>query len=191
MRFVGIDPATTTGFVALDEQGNVLEVLSIRGEGKTQKGGITTEQLISLENQLFRLVRPGDEICIESPAFGTQNGVSTGMIHGGIRTMIARKGLAFNLVNPTSTKKYVGVTGWVGEAGKKRRLKDGEKKAAVKAAVLEHWNWTHKSHDVIDAYIIARIALNLYRCREFVMMLDVQPYQRDVIGDILGEKVAK
>lgn len=39
MRFVGIDPATTTGFVALDEEGNVLVETDVRGEGKVVPGG--------------------------------------------------------------------------------------------------------------------------------------------------------
>jgi crossover junction endodeoxyribonuclease RuvC len=137
------------------------------------------------------LLQPGDEIVVESHAFGTQNGVSTGMIHGGIRTMIARKGLAFNLVNPTNTKKFVAVTGWTGEKGNKRRLKDKEKKGAMKTAVWEHFGWTHKSHDVVDAYVIARIALNVYRYRELLVPLDVQDYQEQVVRDILGEGAAR
>lgn len=187
MRFVGIDPATNTGFVALDEQGNVLAAHSIQGEGKTVKGGITTEKLVSLENQVFRLLLPGDEIAVEDTAFRTPNAVTTGMIHGGIRTMIYRKGMTFNLVNPGHTKKFVAVTGWTGEVGSKRRLEGVEKKKAMAAAVRKHWGFTHKSHDVVDAYIIARIALNLYRCREFMLMYDTLPYQREVIESILGE----
>lgn len=184
-RFIGIDPATNTGMVGLDELGNVLFAESIRGKGKAVKGGISAEQLVSLENQVFQLLELGDEIVLEDTAFGTQNGVSTGMIHGGIRTMIFRKGLVPNLVNPTGTKKYVGVTGWKGEKGSKERLKDKEKKEAVKAAVLEHFNWTHKSHDVIDAYIMAQIALYLYKKRELLPCPRLTSYQLEVIASIL------
>ena len=99
--------------------------------------------------------------------------------------MIHRKKLAFNSCNPSWTKKYVGVTGWIGETGNKRRLKDGEKKEAIKAAVKEHFGYTHKSDNVVDAYIIARIALNLYRRREYLPLLDTVAYQREVIDDIL------
>ncbi len=187
-RFVGIDPATNTGFVAIDEKANVLVAESVKGNGPKVKGGITVEQLVSLENQVFKLLKPKDEIVIEDTAFGTQNGVSTGMIHGGIRSMIHRKGLGFNLVNPTDTKKFVAVTGWTGEPGNKRRLKDKEKKEAMAAAVKEHFGFTHKSHDVVDAYIIARISLNLYRCREFMPMIDTLPYQLEVIEKILGKR---
>ncbi|WP_201319081.1 hypothetical protein [Paenibacillus sp. EPM92] len=188
MRFVGIDPATKTGFCALDERGNVLVEKELIGEGKKEPGGISIEQLVSLEDSLYKHLKPGDEIVIEQPAMGTQKGVTTGMIHGGLRSMIHRKGLAFNDCNPNWTKKYVGVTGWVGEPGNKRRLKDKEKKAAVKASVLEHFGYTHKSDNVVDAYIIARIALNLYRCREFMPLLDLLPYQLEVVQDILNPK---
>jgi crossover junction endodeoxyribonuclease RuvC len=190
VRFVGLDPATTTGFVALDEQGKVLIAESIKGKGTKVKGGITTEQLVSLENQIYRLLQTGDEIAMEDTAFGTQNGITTGMIHGGIRSMIYRKKLVPNMVNPTATKKYVNVTGWKGENGKKVRLTAKEKKDAVKTAVYEHFGFEHKSHDVIDAYVMAQIALNLYKCREFIPLLEMQPYQVEVIESILQKREA-
>lgn len=185
MRFVGIDPATVTGFVALDENGEVLVAEPIKGKGKTVIGGITAEQLVSLENQLFNLLLPNDEIILEDIAKGTQMGVSTGMIHGGIRTMIHRRGLIPNLVNPMWTKKYVGVTGWKGEKGSKELMKGSEKKEAVRVAVIEHFNWTHKSHDVIDAYIMAQIALYLYKKRELLPCPKLASYQLEVIESIL------
>lgn len=190
LRFLGIDPATRTGVVALDGAGNVVLEVELKGVGRTEKGGITIEQLVSLENQLFKLLLPGDEIVIEQAAAGTQKGITTGMIHGGLRSMIHRKGLAFNEVNPLSTKKYVGVTGWTGESGSKRRLKDKEKKEAVAAAVLEHFGYTHKSDNVVDAYIIARIAWNLYRRRELRQEMDRQPYQLEVVRGILDKREA-
>lgn len=190
-RYVGIDPATNTGVVALDEKADVLVAESIRGIGKKEPGGISTEQLVSLEDQLFRLLATGDEIVLEDAAFGTQNGVSTGMIHGGIRTMIHRRGLIPNLVNPNWTKKYVGVSGWKGDKGSKVRLKDKEKKEAVKVAVLEHFGFEHKSHDVVDAYIIARISLNLSLYRDLKPLIDNAPYQIEVIRDILDKREAK
>lgn len=187
MRFVGVDPATKTGVVILDEQGNVIFENELKGEGRKIKGGISTEQLVSLENQFYKIIKPADEISIEQPAMGTQMGVTTGMIHGGLRSMIFRKGLAFWDVNPAWTKKYVKVTGWVVENGKKRRFKDNEKKKAMKDATLEHFGYTHKSDNVVDAYIIARIALNLYLMREYKPLLDTQTYQVEVLESILNK----
>jgi crossover junction endodeoxyribonuclease RuvC len=187
MRFVGIDPATTTGVVALDIEGNVLLQTAIRGKGPKIPGGITTPQLVSLQNQLYQLLQPGDEILKEDAAPGTQKGITTGMIHGNLRTIIHRKGLGFNLIMPNAVKKYVAVTGWTGEPGSKRRLKDKEKKEAMAEAVKSHFGYTHPSNDVVDAYIIARISLNLYRMREYMPLLDTQPYQIEVIESILNK----
>lgn len=181
MRLVGIDPATKTGFVALDLHGNVLVEKELKGESK-----FDIERLVELEDEVYRHLRKEDEIVIEGTPFDTQKAITAGMIHGGLRTMIVRKSLSFNEAAPNAVKKFVGVTGWVGEPGSKRRLKDKEKKEAMKAACLEHFGYTHKSDNVVDAYVIARIALNLYRCREFMPMIDVQPYQLEVINSILN-----
>jgi crossover junction endodeoxyribonuclease RuvC len=185
LRFIGIDPATVTGFVALDENGEVLVAESIKGKGKAVKGGISDEQRVSLENQLYNMLLPGDDIILEDAAVGTQKGITTGMIHGSLRSMIFRRGLIPNIVSPNAVKKYVGVSGWKGEKGAKVRLKDDEKKEAVKAAVIEHFNWTHKSHDVIDAYIMAQIALYLYKNRELLPCPNLTSYQIEVIESIL------
>lgn len=188
MRFCGVDPATRTGFVALNERGEVLVEVELKGVGEKGKGNeITIPQLVDLENKLYRILEPGDEILIEQAAAGTQKGITTGMIHGGLRGMICRRNLSYNEINPLHTKKYVGVTGWKGEVGSKVRLKDKEKKAAVKAAALELFGYTHKSDNVIDAYIIARASLNLYLLREYKPLLDNWPQQLEVIQAILAK----
>ncbi|ASA22027.1 hypothetical protein [Paenibacillus donghaensis] len=187
MRFVGIDPATTTGFVALDEEGNVLVEIAVTGEGKAPKGGITTGKLVSLENKFYTLLKPEDKIAIEQPAYGTQTAVTAGMIHGGLRTMIYRKGLLEYIdVNPARTKKYVAVESWTGQKGSMRRLDSEEQKEAVKAAALEHFGYTHPVHDVIDAYIIARISLAVYKVRNGGSLELYTSYQQEVIRDIIS-----
>ncbi len=182
MRFVGIDPATTTGFVALDTDANVLVAKDLKGKGN---GALDVNQLVSLENLIYQHIQRFDEIMLEDVAPGTQRGITTGMIHGGIRTMIHRKNLTFNTLSPNSVKKFVGVTGWKGEIGKKVRLTGKEKKEAMKAACLEHFGFTHKSDNVVDAYIIARIALNVYLSRELKPMIDTKSYQIEVVESIL------
>jgi crossover junction endodeoxyribonuclease RuvC len=188
MRFVGIDPATTTGIVILDEQGDAFLAKAIRGKGKAVPGGITTEQLVSLENQIYKILEPNDEIVKEGAAPGTQKAITTGKIHGGIETIIFRKGLVPNAVAPNAVKKFVGVTGFKNGAGKKVRLSQKESKEAMKQGVLDHFGWTHDSHDVIDAYVMAQIALNLYKSREFIPLMELQPYQVEVIDSILQKR---
>ncbi|MGN7359968.1 hypothetical protein ACTHPF_26685 [Paenibacillus sp. SAF-054] len=182
MRFVGIDPATKTGFVALDEQGNVLVEIEVIGAGKKMTGGLTTEQLVSLENQVYKLLKPGDIIAIEQPAMGTQAGVTTGMIHGGLRSMIYRKGLKYIEVNPQRTKKFVNVG----------RVPSTEKKKAMAAAAREHFGYENPSDNVTDAFIIAKIAQAVFKVRQG----EAQPasyriYQGEVITAIIDPKEAK
>lgn len=182
MRFVGIDPATKTGFVALDDEGNVLVEAEVIGAGKKMKGGLTTAQLVSLENQIYKLLKPGDIIAIEQPAMGTQSGVTTGMIHGGLRSMIYRKGLNFIDVNPQRTKKFVNVG----------RVPSNEKKKVMADAALEHFGYKHPSDNVTDAYIIAKIAEAVYRVRDGLTTLaSYRMYQGEVITSIVNPTAAK
>lgn len=187
MRHVGVDPAKTTGFVALDEYGNVLVEIDVHGDGKRVPGGISIGMLVSLENKFYGLLRPDDKIAIEQPAYGTQTAVTAGMIHGGLRTMMFRKGFTeFIEVNPARTKKFVNVESWTGEKGKKRRLNSEEQKAAVKAGALAHFGYTHPVHDVIDAYIIAKISLAVYSVRNGGSLDIYTSYQQEVIRDIIS-----
>lgn len=177
MRFVGIDPATTTGFVALDEEGNVLVETDVRGVGKVVEGGISTSMLVSLENKIYGLLKPGDIIAIEQPAMGTQKGITTGMIHGGLRSMIYRKDLEFIDVNPQRTKGYV---------NRNQRVPKKEKKKHVAAGVLEHFGYEHKSDNVTDAYIIAKIAQAVYSVKNGGKPDIYTSYQQRIIKAIIS-----
>jgi crossover junction endodeoxyribonuclease RuvC len=186
MRFLGIDPATTTGFVALDAEGNVLVEEDLRETGKTVPGGISEEQLANLGHSLYNHLQPDDVAVMENAAPGTQRGITTGMIHGVLRYMIHRRKIKPVFLMPNTVKKYVGVTGWIVESGKKRRLEGPEKKAHVAAAVLEHFGYSHKSDNVIDAYIMAKIAEAVYRVRNGQELNSYKPYQQEVIQAIIS-----
>ncbi len=187
MRIVGIDPATNTGIVILDADGNPIIETVLRGKGKSAPGGITQEQRVSLENQLYRLLQPGDEIMKEGIAYGTERMVTTAKIHGGIESMITRKGLTFDEVAPDAVKKFVNVATWVGEPGSKVRLKGKAKKDAVAAAAFEHFGYSNPLHDVVDAYIIAKIGEAVYRVRNGMARLDDFEliYQREVVWSVI------
>ncbi|MBU5672692.1 hypothetical protein [Paenibacillus brevis] len=187
MRFVGVDPATTTGVVILDADGNPILETVIKGKGKSAPGGITQEQRVSLENQLYKILQPGDQVMKEGIANGSQMLITTAKIHGGIESMITRKGLEFDEIAPLAVKKFVNVASWVGEPGKKALLKGKDKKQAVAAAALEHFGYQHISNDVVDAYIIAKIAEAVYQVRNKVKILEDFDliYQREVIWSII------
>ncbi|RUT48554.1 hypothetical protein EJP82_01015 [Paenibacillus anaericanus] len=187
MRFVGIDPATETGVVALDEDGDPELETSIIGKGEKKPGGITLEQRISLENQLFRLLMPDDEVLKEGIANGSQMLITTAQIHGGLEGMIARKNLTFDKVQPLAVKKYVGVTGYKIIDGKKVRLEgEKEKKAAMAAGALKHFEYSHPNNNVVDAYIIAKICEAVYRVRRGKQLSDYPKYQQEVIDSIIN-----
>ncbi|MFC7559936.1 hypothetical protein ACFQY3_14785 [Paenibacillus farraposensis] len=137
MRFVGIDPATTTGVVALDIEGNVLVEKLLRGKGRDVPGGITPEQKVSLENQLFQLLQPGDVIVKEGIANRTPKLITTSKIHGALEGMITRKKLSFDEAAPNAVKKFVAVTGWKGQQGSKERLKGTKEKSSYGGCSIE------------------------------------------------------
>ncbi len=53
------------------------------------------------------------------------------------------------------------------------------------AAALKYFGYSHKSDNVVDAYIIARICLNIYLMRNHKPLLDNERIQREVVQDII------
>ncbi|APC48972.1 hypothetical protein BME96_12560 [Virgibacillus halodenitrificans] len=157
MRFIGIDPASKTGFVALDEDGNVLRAKELTGIGDKDP-----KRMITLINDIVAHLQPQDVISIEGFPFSTQKAMFAGGLHHGIRNELYKRKLKYYEVAPNAVKKFVNVTGWEGEPGSKKRLKGAAKKRAVMNAVEKHFGFTHPSDNVVDAYILAEIARSLY-----------------------------
>lgn len=156
MRFVGIDPSTKTGFVALDKDGQVSRAKEIQGIGK--KDPI---RMITLIDDIMQHVQKDDFIVIEGFGFASQQAIQSGGIGWGVRMALARRGYKYIEVAPNALKKFVGASGWKGETGNKTRLKGKEKKLEVMNAVSEHFDFIHKSDNVVDAYVLAQIARSL------------------------------
>ncbi|CAM5794693.1 hypothetical protein [Brevibacillus borstelensis] len=178
MRFVGIDPSTKTGFVALDEQGNVLRAKELTGVG-----AVDPKRMVSLIDEIVDHLRPNDVVCIEGFAFGAQGqGVDFqyGLGHG-IRMALYRRGRQYIEVNPTSVKKFA--TG-----------KGNTKKDEMVLPIFKRWGFEHPSDNVRDAYVLAQIALAL----KGDMALKLTKEQIEVLNAILNppekkkrKKVAK
>ncbi|GIO03444.1 hypothetical protein NW801_13465 [Brevibacillus laterosporus] len=158
MRFVGIDPSTKTGFVALDEQGKVLRAKEITGAGSKDPYRMRT-----MIEDLMCHIHPCDLICIEGFGYASQQAIQNGGIGWGIRMALDKLGIDYKDIAPNTVKSFVGVTGWTGEKGSKVRLQGKAKKDAVAVAVEEMFGYIHPSDNVIDAYVLARIALHQYR----------------------------
>lgn len=142
MRFVGIDPSTKTGFVALDEQGNVLVEKEIEGKGKQDP-----ERIASLVDNIMREIDADDIICIEGFSYGSKGkGVSFQYGLGYmIRDRLFRKNIEYTDVTPSAVKKFA--TG-----------KGNAKKDAMAVPIYKRWGFEHNSDNVRDAYVLAQIA---------------------------------
>jgi crossover junction endodeoxyribonuclease RuvC len=189
MRFVGIDPSTKTGFVALDEQGNVIREKELKGLGSEDPKRMST-----LIDEVIAHVKAGDVICIEGFPYDTQRAMFAGGLHWGIRNELFKSGLPYLEVAPNAVKKFVKVSGWTGEVGSKKRLTGPQKKRAVMNAVYEHYGFEHKSDNVVDAYILAKIAYESYVKKQDVGLHILPSYQEEVIQSLLSppeEKKAK
>ncbi|MED4163559.1 hypothetical protein [Halalkalibacterium halodurans] len=177
-RFVGIDPSTKTGFVALDSDGNVLRAKEITGVGDKDP-----KRMRTMIVDIVQHIQKGDAISIEGFGYASQQAVQNGGIGWGIRMALEGRSYQYTEVAPNALKKFVNVTGWTGEPGNKKRLSSREKKTAVMRAVADHFGFTHKSDNVVDAYVLAQIS----RCIA-LNLSDLEPYQQEVIETILSPK---
>lgn len=161
IRFVGIDPSTKTGFVALDESGNVQVAKEITGIGKHDP-----KRMITLIDSLVRHVRANDFIVIENFGFATQQGVMLGGFGWGIRMALMRYGLQYIEVAPGQLKKFATGNGRT-------------KKEEMIEPIEKEWGFTHKSDNVLDAYVLAQIGRSIYKKQV------KHNYQKEVIDRVL------
>lgn len=184
VRFIGIDPSTKTGFVALGKSGEVLRAKELTGVGSEDP-----RRMVTLIQEVMLHIQPGDIICIEGFPYDTQRAMFAGGLHHGIRNELFKRKMPYRDVAPNAVKKFVNVTGWEGEVGNKRRLKGPEKKRAVMAAVREHFNFEHKSDNVVDAYILAVIAREIWLSS--TMLRPLPKHQEEVIHKVMNPEDKK
>lgn len=162
MRFVGLDPSTKTGFVALDENGQTLRAKELTGVGNKDP-----KRMITLIDEIVRHIEPDDFIVIEGFGFSTTQGIMLGGIGWGIRMNLVRCGLKYIEAAPAAVKKFS--TG-----------KGNAKKDAMAVPIFKKWGFEHSSDNVRDAYVLAQIAKSLYTKK-----VDYD-YQADVIKTIIN-----
>lgn len=164
MRFVGIDPSTKTGFVALDEDGSVIRAKELTGIGNKDP-----MRMVSLIDDIMAHIRRDDVVCIEGFAFGAKGqGVAFqyGLGHG-IRNALFIRGILPAIVTPAQLKKFA--TG-----------KGNTKKDAMAVPIYKHWGFDHSSDNVRDAFVLAQIA------RSLITGQVKTAYQADVYKAILN-----
>ncbi len=175
MRYIGLDPSTRTGFVALDEDGQVIKQLELKGQGNKDP-----YRMITLIDEIIYHIHKDDFVVVEGFGFASQQAVLNGGIGWSIRMALARRGIEYVEVAPNALKKYVGVSGWEGEAGNKKRLQGVEKKKAVMNAVESHFGFKNSNDNINDAYVLAQIgrALKLRKVQHL--------YQKEVLETIMN-----
>lgn len=177
-RFVGIDPSTQTGFVALDEHGKVVRAKELTGVGSQDP-----RRMVTLIDEIMAHLGPDDVVCIESPAMHAQGravGFMWGLAHG-VRTAMFRRGWKYIDVSPSQVKKFA--TG-----------KGNAKKDDMVLPIYKRWGFEHPSDNVRDAFVLAHIA-RAVNDAEYSDSLKVEtlgelsdrypPYQLEVINAIL------
>jgi crossover junction endodeoxyribonuclease RuvC len=140
-RFVGIDPSTKTGFVALDEHGNVLKAKELTGVGSHDP-----KRMVTLIDEIMDHLQQGDVIGIESPA-NHATGSYVGQMFGiawGIRMALFRRGWIYKDITPSQVKKFA--TG-----------KGNTKKDEMVLPIYRKWGFEHRSDNVRDAFVLAQI----------------------------------
>lgn len=166
MLYIGIDPSTKTGLVALDKDGQVVyaKELTMPGKDPARMSGL----LDLIHYDVMRLnYKDNIKIAIEGFGFASQQGFLLGGIGWGIRCNLHNMGLTYIDVAPTSLKKFVGGKG-------------NAKKDQVRLEVYKRWGYEHKSDNVVDAYVLAQIA------RYIGEGLTLTKFQDEVVRTILA-----
>lgn len=145
IRFIGIDPSTKTGFVALDKGGHILMAEEVTGQGNKDP-----KRMVTLVDNLMQRITKNDIICIEGFSYGSRgSGVDFqfGLGHA-IRNAMFTSGIEFTVVAPSQLKKFA--------TGKGNTAKEN-----MILPIYKRWGFENESDNVRDAYVLAQIARSL------------------------------
>lgn len=152
MKAMGIDPSTRTGLVRLDVEpdrfNNCSLVSSMVVEFPHEKGIHRLRLIADAVQEKLEAWQP-DVVVIEGYGFANKFTLSL-MVEIGclIRMKLYERGTPWYIAPPSVLKKYATGHG-------------NSKKSQVAAAVRERWGFDSPSNDVVDAYVLAQIALEL------------------------------
>jgi crossover junction endodeoxyribonuclease RuvC len=147
---VGLDLSLTgTGMVIIDRE-NLEDNKGFKfsaGEAKAEIGSRIDDLWRKISKVLPKDPR-NTKIFIEGAAFGASfNTFTLGELNGGIKFKLSEAGYTYQTVAPTSLKKYA--TG-----------KGVAEKSYVSACVALKWNFISPSNDIVDAFVLARMAFD-------------------------------
>lgn len=166
IRFVGIDPSTKTGFVVLDENGEVLVEEEIRATATKDPA-----RMIGIARQVKAYLQPNDKVVIEGFAYGAK-GKAVDFQYGLgwlIRAMLHIEKFGYSDATPSQVKKFASNKG-------------NAKKEDLVLPLYKKWNYEHHSDNVRDALIMAKMAYYMYNPEGLLS------YEQDVLSKMVKPK---
>lgn len=165
MRYVGIDPSTKLGFVALNEDGSVDEATEIQTDIKDDP-----QRFIQLANKVLGRLKKNDSVAIEGFSYGSKGrGVSIQYgIGWEIRSELVKREFTYQVVPPSSLKKFA--------TGKGNCSKD-----ALVLPIFKRWGFEHDSDNVRDAFVLAKIGQALSE------NIELTKYQKEALKKVTEE----
>ncbi|MFD0682396.1 MULTISPECIES: hypothetical protein [unclassified Paenibacillus] len=161
-NYVGLDTSTKTGFVRIDEEGEIWAAEEIEVPGKDPT------RMANLIDKVIGRINDDDVICIEDFAYAQANRMAMlGGIGWGVRLGLWHRGINYTEVSTGQLKNYAGCKGNVG-------------KPELIIPIFELWGFKNSSDNVRDAFILAQIARGMHES------LKLKPFQRDVIKKLRG-----
>ena len=152
--YLGLDPATTTGYAVVDPEGNVELSGTIRAPKQYKKELAWIWQTIDLDLTLKghfgRSVSDKFSAAAIETVFSRINPKTTIMLAElgmAWKTSLLRLEVPIYLVNNKQLKKFVGVSG-----------KDNSKKEKLRAKVKELYGFEAKTSDEVEGFVLAQIA---------------------------------
>lgn len=167
MKYIGIDPSTKTGFVVLDESGQVVEAKEIN------KPGIDPARMYfminTIINEVLKHKNSKVELAIEGFGYASQQAIQLGGIGWGIRMKLFENDIDYIEVAPAQLKKFTGAKG-------------NAKKDILAVEIFKRWGFESKSDNIRDAYVLAQIA------RAINNKTNITKFQIEVLETISKDK---
>jgi crossover junction endodeoxyribonuclease RuvC len=141
--YIGIDLSSKTGFISLDEAGNIKKACEIKSDN------LGVRRMIDIINQITDKIKRHDVITIENFSFSSKGRAvdfQFGLGHG-LRMELYRADTKYHLVAPAQLKLFSGAKG-------------NANKIAVGVNVSKRWGFEpiNNNDNITDAYVLAQIS---------------------------------
>lgn len=159
IRYVGIDPSSKTGLVIMDSSGEVLVEEEIKAKSTKDP-----QRMLEILNEVKSYLKPNDRVIIEGFAYGAKGNAVDFQYGLGwlIRAMLYSNKIKYTEATPSQVKKFCSNRG-------------NAKKEDLVLPLYKKWNYEHRSDNVRDAYILARMGYSMYNHQ------GLQGYEQDVL----------